>query len=208
MTPDKKYKPATENDYNIHDLSSGDETDQEDAPRKKVPAWAEGTQLKRALEKINRDIYSGLFDPNKYFGEIEAVSDFFSETVFSDGCRLETSNVENRSPSRHSSHDSYEMTPDKKYNPATENDYNIHDLSSGDETDQEDAPRKKVPAWAEGTQLKRALEKINKDIYSGLFDPNKYFGEIEAVSDFFSKSVFSDGCRLEVSFFVNTKNDT
>ncbi|KHJ89752.1 hypothetical protein OESDEN_10415 [Oesophagostomum dentatum] len=47
---------------------------------------------------------------------------------------LNTSTAHNRTSPNHSS---YEMTPDKTYKPATENDYNIEDLSSGDETDSE-----------------------------------------------------------------------
>lgn len=48
----------------------------------------------------------------------------------------------------------YEMTPDKVFQPSTEHDYNVNDLSSGDETDNEDNPRKKVPSWAEKSTLR------------------------------------------------------
>ena len=33
-------------------------------------------------------------------------------------------------------------------NPSTENNYNIDDLDSGDETDDDERPRKKIPNWA------------------------------------------------------------
>ncbi|RCN39594.1 inner centromere protein, ARK binding region [Ancylostoma caninum] len=94
-----------------------------------------------------------------------------------DNVSFDVSSAYDKSSSRHSS---YEMTPDKKHAPATENDYNIEDLSSGDETDQEDAPRKKVPSWAEGLQFRRTIERQNRKIRSGEFDPDAYFGEIMA----------------------------
>lgn len=75
---------------------------------------------------------------------------------------------------------SYEITPDKVFKPSSENNYNIEDLSSGDETDSEDAPRKKVPAWAEGSMLRRALEKQAHKLRAGEFDQNVFFGEISA----------------------------
>ncbi|KAK6054768.1 inner centromere protein, ARK binding region [Cooperia oncophora] len=75
-------------------------------------------------------------------------------------------------------HSSYELTPDKVFKPSSENNYNIEDLSSGDETDQEDAPRKKVPAWAEGALLRKALAEQAEILRSGKFDPDDFFGEI------------------------------
>lgn len=45
MTPDKKYAPSTADNYNVDDLSSGDETDNEDNPRKTVPKWANGIKI-------------------------------------------------------------------------------------------------------------------------------------------------------------------
>ena len=44
MTPQGEDKwalhPSSSENYNIEDLDSGDETDDDQRPRKKVPAWA------------------------------------------------------------------------------------------------------------------------------------------------------------------------
>ncbi|KAK6734332.1 hypothetical protein RB195_017858 [Necator americanus] len=93
-----------------------------------------------------------------------------------DNVSMNASHIHNKSSSHHSS---YEMTPDKKYKAATNNNYNIDDLSSGDETDEEDAPRKKVPTWAEGAEFRLTIEMQSKKLASGGFDPELYFGEIE-----------------------------
>ena len=42
ITPDKKYKKSTANDYGIDELRSDDSTDDDEAPRKVVPQWAKG----------------------------------------------------------------------------------------------------------------------------------------------------------------------
>ncbi|XP_062586350.1 inner centromere protein-like [Saccostrea cucullata] len=55
--------------------------------------------------------------------------------------------------------DSYEMTPAKKFLPqkVSLESYDISDLRSDDSTDEDDAPRKRVPNWALGASLKAAL---------------------------------------------------
>lgn len=68
----------------------------------------------------------------------------------------------------------YEMTPDKVYQPATENDYNVEDLSSNDETDNEDNPRKKIPKWAEYDNLRRDVQRLFKAVSKDAI--NSYFG--------------------------------
>ena len=45
-----EYPPAMDN-YNIDDLSSGDETDDDQKPRKAVPAWAQKSVLHSALKR-------------------------------------------------------------------------------------------------------------------------------------------------------------
>uniref|UniRef100_A0A914WB26 Inner centromere protein ARK-binding domain-containing protein n=1 Tax=Plectus sambesii TaxID=2011161 RepID=A0A914WB26_9BILA len=52
---------------------------------------------------------------------------------------------------------SYEMTPLRTIQPSTNTDYGIEDLNSGDETDDEEAPRKRIPSWAQGANLKAAV---------------------------------------------------
>ena len=45
--------------------------------------------------------------------------------------------------------DTYNITTEKMPLPSTEDDYNINDLSSADETDDDERPRKIVPKWAQ-----------------------------------------------------------
>jgi len=58
---------------------------------------------------------------------------------------------------------SYDMTPARHELPPEplkdENNYGLEDLNSGGDTDDEDCPRKEVPKWAEGTNLRTALLK-------------------------------------------------
>ncbi|CAC5383416.1 INCENP [Mytilus coruscus] len=53
--------------------------------------------------------------------------------------------------------DSYDMTPAKTYKPSTFETYDISGLKSDDSTDDEDAPKKRIPPWASGPNLKAAL---------------------------------------------------
>lgn len=77
MTPDKKYAPSTADNYNVDDLSSGDETDNEEQPRKIPPKWAQSKKklfkkfvlefavarhesiLKQRLNEIQRERFFG-----------------------------------------------------------------------------------------------------------------------------------------------------
>lgn len=47
--PAQTRKPASSENYDISDIRSDESTDDEDAPRKKVPYWAQGAALKFAL---------------------------------------------------------------------------------------------------------------------------------------------------------------
>ncbi|XP_060080100.1 inner centromere protein A-like [Ylistrum balloti] len=52
--------------------------------------------------------------------------------------------------------DSYEMTPVRKYSRNSDN-YDITDMKSDDSTDDDEKPRRKIPAWAQGPNLKASL---------------------------------------------------
>ncbi|XP_018618704.1 inner centromere protein A isoform X4 [Scleropages formosus] len=72
---------------------------------------------------------------------------------------------------------SYEITPKGRSKPAVKNpdDYGM-DQNSDDSTDDESAPRKPIPSWAEGRQLQQAMLQQ----YFNPIDVDSYFGEIEA----------------------------
>ncbi|TKR95683.1 hypothetical protein L596_009815 [Steinernema carpocapsae] len=71
--------------------------------------------------------------------------------------------------------DSYDLTPDKVYKPSSETNYNIEDLSSADETDDEENPRKTVPSWAEKERImkaaRRQAENMDPNYADRLFPP-------------------------------------
>jgi len=69
MTPEKVFQPSTENDYNVIDLSSGDETDSEDNPRKKVPQWADNDTLRKNMQNLFRHVSKDTI--SAHFGTIE-----------------------------------------------------------------------------------------------------------------------------------------
>ena len=58
---------------------------------------------------------------------------------------------------------SYDITPARHELPPEElideDNYDIGDIRSDEDTDDEDNPRKKIPKWAQGTQFKSALLK-------------------------------------------------
>ncbi|KAI6213306.1 INCENP-ARK-bind domain-containing protein [Aphelenchoides besseyi] len=66
MTPEKVPQPSTEDDYNVRDLSSGDETDEEDQPKKRVPKWAE----RENLRAHTMNLLSRIENPEFYFGPL------------------------------------------------------------------------------------------------------------------------------------------
>jgi len=68
----------------------------------------------------------------------------------------------------------YEMTPDKVFQPSSENDYNVNDLSSNDDTDDENNPRKQVPRWAEKAALRSHVVKLFKSVGKDVI--NAHFG--------------------------------
>ncbi|VDN40686.1 unnamed protein product [Gongylonema pulchrum] len=59
---------STSNNYNINDLSSQDETDDETQPRKPIPLWAQDETLKQALVK---QILHPCIDVDTFFGPVQ-----------------------------------------------------------------------------------------------------------------------------------------
>lgn len=57
----------------------------------------------------------------------------------------------------HTRFSAYEMTEEKIFLPSTEENYNVDDLSSNDETDDEENPRKTIPSWAQSKLSVAAL---------------------------------------------------
>uniref|UniRef100_A0A0N5AE86 INCENP_ARK-bind domain-containing protein n=1 Tax=Syphacia muris TaxID=451379 RepID=A0A0N5AE86_9BILA len=89
---------------------------------------------------------------------------------------LDSSELKNKNLMNVTSCSSYEITPPKKCLSPTDENYNIDDLSSGDETDEEDHPKKKIPNWAQAMNLRRLLrEQTTKPPHS----LDSFFGQIE-----------------------------
>ncbi|CAB3408000.1 unnamed protein product [Caenorhabditis bovis] len=86
---------------------------------------------------------------------------------------------------------SYEMTPPRVYTTNSADDYGLHDLNSDDETDNEDEPRKKIPAWADFGKVRAA---VREHFLNPPFDVNEFFGEIP-ISEL--KIIFGETVRLK-----------
>uniref|UniRef100_L7LVS5 Putative inner centromere protein b n=1 Tax=Rhipicephalus pulchellus TaxID=72859 RepID=L7LVS5_RHIPC len=74
ITPHRSELPPEPNknkdNYDIEDLNSGDETDDDEKPRKEVPAWAKGAALNALVARQNRSGISGL----EFFGQMPLLS--------------------------------------------------------------------------------------------------------------------------------------
>lgn len=77
MTKEKVHLPSTEENYNVDDLSSGDETDNDENPRKTVPRWAQAKGLERQVRAIRRLVTVDQLE--RYFGRIRQpeINDLF-----------------------------------------------------------------------------------------------------------------------------------
>nr|CAD2159993.1 unnamed protein product [Meloidogyne enterolobii] len=69
MTKEKVFLPSTENDYNVDDLSSGDETDNDEQPRKIVPKWALKENILARTQQIHRLLTKDQIE--RHFGRIQ-----------------------------------------------------------------------------------------------------------------------------------------
>lgn len=81
MTPDKVYLPSSKDNYNVDDLSSNDETDNEDKPRKEVPKWAQKRELTVKVAALRRLVPEE--NRARYFGRMKqpTVEDFFKNQL-------------------------------------------------------------------------------------------------------------------------------
>ncbi|KAL3114556.1 hypothetical protein niasHT_014363 [Heterodera trifolii] len=80
MTKEKIPLPSTMDNYNVDDLSSNDETDPEDSPKKTIPKWAQKEHLAQQINGLQRiDVLEKI---EKYFGRIQqpALLDFFKQS--------------------------------------------------------------------------------------------------------------------------------
>ena len=66
MTP----PPNPRENYNIDDLNSGDDTDDDEAPRKKIPDWAQGTvNIQKILTPEKIDVFILKFEHDSFTKE-------------------------------------------------------------------------------------------------------------------------------------------
>ena len=74
---------------------------------------------------------------------------------------------------------SYKMTP---ADPIFAN-YDIHDISSDDSTDEEDQPKKPIPTWALPSQLNPVIRQQEEDIFERELDPCDIFPPNQLLKD-------------------------
>ena len=77
MTP-----AARSSNYDINDLSSGDSTDEEDNPKKPIPAWAATAKLKTTMKSQEECVRNSSVDPNTIFPATELLVEVNLAQIF------------------------------------------------------------------------------------------------------------------------------
>jgi len=126
-------------------------------PMEVDPGESPITYIRKQLENLESVPLSDLVPSNEYvFEEEEGVlqatpsTSNRSATVPAPSVTMKESVEEvSLQPTPPANRSAYEMTEEKIFLPSTEENYNVDDLSSNDETDDEEHPRKTVPSWAQ-----------------------------------------------------------
>ncbi|KAL4003444.1 Inner centromere protein ARK binding region family protein [Acanthocheilonema viteae] len=92
-----------------------------------------------------------------------------SQVMEVDILTAETNTISNRTFDKSVNVSNSEMLDD------TGNNYDVESISSNDETDDEENPRKPIPFWAQGERLQNALR---KQVAQLSIDPDVYFGPV------------------------------
>jgi len=69
MTPEKVPAPSTKDNYNVDNLSSGDETDDDEKPKKTVPTWARQPAILASTIALHKKLTDGQIE--RYFGKMK-----------------------------------------------------------------------------------------------------------------------------------------
>ncbi|KAJ8315114.1 hypothetical protein KUTeg_007264 [Tegillarca granosa] len=164
------------------------EKEKQDAERKKE----RDLQIKKGMEKIKELEKARLQEEQKRRDELREREQAIKEMIHKHNTALAnavngsssqsglpkpnlntTQTLNTSSEHRQNNPDSYDMTPAKKIKiPSTFENYDISDIKSDDSTDDEDAPRKRIPPWASGPILKSSLinQHFNPPDLDQLFD--------------------------------------
>merc|ERR1712110_867161 len=125
-------------------------------------------QLKREearaeLERIRREREELAKLKEREAARVADLDSTYSKPVDSTFNKPADSTFNTTQPSERAGPQSYDITPARHELPPQplqdEDNYGLEDLNSGTDTDDEDNPKKEVPKWAEGAELRTALLK-------------------------------------------------